>query len=388
MTRNSASMGIMRALVAGICFYVVVLGVLRTTAAYIDEDESNLGYVPEDLLSEERINNLFSSWQIRHGKSYVDEPEKLHRMKVFKDNLFYIHAHNSKDSSFKMGLNEFSDLTFEEFSDTMLMKKWDEEEEIDLIDRNLSPRIIRYGDDGAMQRGSPAPAIDWRKKGVVNPIRSQGQCGSCWAFSAIAAVESINAIRTGQLYDLSEQELVDCLTYMGCKGCDGGKVDSAFTFIAKDNKGIDSEEDYPYVAQQAASCDIQKRNNRLVTIDDYAYVTKNSSRALMLAVAQQPVVVYMHASKDFKSYASGIYNGNCSGDHLNHAVVVVGYSTTTKGVPYWIVRNSWATTWGESGYVLMKQTGEDNPGVCGMLRFSVYPIKNGTHDSGDGRKDE
>ena len=194
--------------------------------------------------------------------------------------------------------------------------------------------------------------------------------GCCWAFSTVAAMEGITQIKTGKLISLSEQELVDCDTNKN-RGCKGGRMTNAFEFI-KSNGGLTTEANYPYEDMQG-NCKPKKSANWTTTITGYKYVPANNETALLQAVAKQPVSVAVDGSgKDFQFYSSGIFRGDC-GTHLDHAVTALGYGTGTDGTKYWLIKNSWSTMWGESGYMRIQRDASAREGLCGIAMDPCYP---------------
>lgn len=295
----------------------------------------------------------FDTYLHKHQKSYGIH-EYFKRKDIYEENLKLIEEHNSNpENSCNLAVNQFSDLAWDEFSNTRL-GKWEHFETSDRI-------------QSLIYQGVPK-SFDWRFSNSVSIVKNQGTCGSCWAFSSTGALESLIHIKTGSSVVLSEQYLVDCSTEN--QGCNGGLMENAFDFVSKN--GICAESDYPYKAEDG-TC---KQITSVFEINGYVSVPPNNESALQQAVFRQPVSVAIEAdSSVFQFYSGGIMDKKGCGVNLNHGVLLVGWGEE-NGKKYWIVKNSWGEGWGENGYIRLSRDISSPFGQCGIARDASYPVVN------------
>ncbi|CAH0545764.1 unnamed protein product [Brassicogethes aeneus] len=298
---------------------------------------------------------LWEDFKSNHKKSYKSLIEERLRHQIFLNNLDIIEKHNVEYeqglTSFKKGVNQFADWTREEFGAFL----------------KLSGSAERPKTTEKFQAVQAAPdSIDWRSTGSVTPVKDQGSCGSCWAFSTTGSLESQLKIQKGKLISLSEQNLVDCAGSYGNEGCNGGLMTSAFEYIQ--DHGINSEAAYPYEER-----DRRCRFNAsavITKVSGYVQIQEDSEEDLLNAVGTVgPVSVSIDASDEFQFYESGLFTDRtCDKAYLNHGVLAVGYGSE-NGKDFWIVKNSWGPSWGERGYIRMNR----GKNMCGIASDACYP---------------
>jgi len=276
----------------------------------------------------------WEDWKNEFGMTFNSNDEDAARMAVFNDNVANIESENAKGNTYTLGVNHFTHLTIEEFKAQYTGVQGGSA---------LGPDDAHLGE---LEVGEIASSVDWSTdKSVVNPVKDQGQCGSCWAFSAVGTVESAYAIAAGKLGSYAEQQLVDCDTTGGSQGCNGGFNQYGISYIG--STGIAAESSYPYTAKDG-SCRSVSKALAAGAVSGYKSVGKNNA-ALQSALNTQPVSVTVDADNSWQSYRSGVLSKSCGiFGQIDHAVIAVGYDTSADTFK---IRNSWGASWGEAGYV-------------------------------------
>jgi len=295
-------------------------------------------------LSESEYQFQFSSFMTEYNKKYESVAEMFSRYNTFKNMLDYVRNHNAGNFTWQAGINEFSDMPNEEFMKVMT--------------GCVSVDVSNFVPEVTEPFGDPANDVDWRGK-ATTPVKNQGSCGSCWAFGATGTLEGKVATSGGGIKSLSEQQLVDCAGSQGNQGCNGGMPDRALKYFA--TAGACSTANYPYTGR-GGSCKASSCTDKTKTGGP-----KNGrgEDVLVSAVNNYPVSVAIDASSAFQSYKSGTFSGPCSSSSINHAVLAAGYTSS-----YWIVKNSWGTSWGSSGYIYMAR----GKNICNINSYLAWAV--------------
>merc|ERR1719240_1501456 len=259
--------------------------------------------------------------------------EDATREAVFDENMAFITSENAKGNKYTLGVNQFAHLTNEEFKAQYTGGQGGSA---------IGPDDAHLGE---LEIGEIASNVDWSTdRSVVNPVKDQGQCGSCWAFSAVGTVERAYAVAAGKLGSYAEQQLVDCDTRSD--GCSGGYNQYGISYIG--NTGVASESGYPYTARDGTCRSSVSKALAKGAIAGYNSVSKNNA-GLQSALNSVPVSVTVDADNSWQLYRSGVLSQSCGVfGQIDHAVIAVGYDTSASTFK---IRNSWGASWGEGGYV-------------------------------------
>lgn len=350
------------------------------------------------------VKDRFHDWVSDFKVRIENDNHRDHLFANWLDNDEHIKITNSQNNTYVLGHNKFSGLNSDEFSQYLgfsgylgsrmekiehkidevkclsgCVKSFDKSNKLGTVEC-VKGCLDDHKNVKVTESVNLATSVNWVEKGGVTPVKDQGQCGSCWSFSTTGALEGAYFVAHGDLKSFSEQQLVSCDNRKnGGKdmGCNGGLMDNAFAWIEK-NDGLCLESDYPYTSgttKSAGDCDTTCSIVSDSDVTSFVDVKANSDDEMMNALNQQPVSIAIQADqKDFQLYKSGVFSGAC-GTQLDHGVLVVGYGTE-DGSDYYLVKNSWGTTWGYEGYIKLGRGDEYNngSGQCGMLMQASFPI--------------
>lgn len=329
----------MNKLIIAIIAALAVVGAVH----YINSEQA----APVRFMQLNNIDSAWTHWKQANGKTYGTSTEESYRKSVFVGSYNYVSSTNESQTSYKLAVNKFADMTKDEFRAQYLGLK----QKLSATKKNEVAAPVASSD-----------SVDWRGSKVTG-VKDQGQCGSCWAFSTTGGLEGFYAGANGTLESFSEQQLMDCSGSYGNQSCNGGLMDDAYDYVK--DRGLGLESAYPYTARDG-SC---RSTSTVVRINSYADVPA-SDAGLANAVAITPVSVAIDANP-IQFYSSGIYNNWNCGNSLDHGVLAVGYGSE-NGQDYWIVKNSWGASFGESGYFRLARRSY-GVGMCGITMQASYP---------------
>jgi len=329
-----------------LCFFITFLYFLHLgKSSLIDKFEDWVHQFEIKFIDDIHLNRVFNNW--RSNEKFIDEI-------------------NSMNFTYSLGHNHFSGMDSNEFRNYLGLYN---------ITQPKSQKFLRSEINNNLPK-----SVNWIDSGSVTDVKDQGQCGSCWSFSTTGALEGAYFNKYGKLVSFSEQQLVDCDNLRNSgrdHGCKGGLMDNAFNWIQK-NGGLCSEIDYPYVSgetQTEGECQKTCSKSLGSKVFDIIVVIPSSDDAMMTALSEQPVSIAIEADqREFQLYKSGVFTGKC-GTNLDHGVLAVGYGSLS-GNDYYLVKNSWSSSWGDNGYIMLGRGKEYNngDGQCGMLLQASYPI--------------
>lgn len=374
---------------------IVILAVLcATSLAFLSGSVNDLKWGKqlsgEGPIADEEIVNMYHDWLNEFERELTNMPEVMGtKFSNFKTTVNQVRAQNAKKSSWTAGLNQFSDMTDDEFMAYNSLDKPFDEQICSATERNSKP--YKQGEERQPLKAS----FNWRDSGIVSDVKDQKNCGACWTFSTIGSLEAFANIalddhRTdSERFHFSEQQLLECArAEFDNYGCMGGLPSHAFEYI-KYSGGIATETDYPYFAtDDAASCKWEWNEGTGANWDgDYLYTTgsfniteNDEAEAAYVLQEEGPVAVSYEVVSDFKNYQKGVYVSDLCTEvgplKVNHAVLAVGFGTDENGLDYWEIKNSWGARWGDHGFFKMERnTNLCSIGVCNSIPENVEVVQ-------------